>query len=814
MAEESIILDIQVDTGKSQRQLASVLTEMQALKAEQKALKDATKEAGKVDAEQAARLAEIETAMKANKATAKALTAEINQLTKSGTQYGDSLNEMRRYLGDLQARYDGLSKAERENANIGGVLQQKIKEQHEAVLELEGSTGRMQRNVGNYSSAVTDLIPGMSQMNAALSRLGVSFDDVAANAGGAGKTIVASLKSIGKAFITPPIAIIAAIVGAIVLVVNKLKEAFNRSDDAGTALAAGLATLKPIGTAIGKIFENLANFIGRMVEQAGKAAIAIAELANKVGIGDGEFVRAANSAQGLVHAIDDLEEAERNYTKNAAIRERDIAKLRVEAQKTTDPKKRKELLDQVVKLEEANLADRQKILEQRVKTLKEQARQEVDTSDETKNKIAEAEAELARAEEESYQRRIRITSQLRTAREQAAAAAKQRADKEIEIAATLQQKLIDGVKDEGMRELLQTQLNYDKEIAALKKRLKVEKDLTEQARKDITALIALTEQEKEAELATITQRQVDERLAQTEAQEKRIMQLRLDLAAEGSEEERELRLQMAQLEFDESISALELSNEEKVLLEQKYLQTLAEINDEYRKEEEAKEVESLDQRRMRQANAAADYADAMGTMLSAASGAFGELAALYDEDAENNAEAKKKKRAFAATSIALNEASVLANTATSIAAAVAAASEASVFTGPAAPVALVSFIASMTAAVVSAIAGTASTISQARELLKDADAGAYAGGGVVGGTSYSGDRLTANVNSGEMILNREQQSRLFNIANGQGGNLFDYSMMADVMAAAVAALPAPVMEYSEFKAFTKRIAQYDEFAKL
>lgn len=43
--------------------------------------------------------------------------------------------------------------------------------------------------------------------------------------------------------------------------------------------------------------------------------------------------------------------------------------------------------------------------------------------------------------------------------------------------------------------------------------------------------------------------------------------------------------------------------------------------------------------------------------------------------------------------------------------------------------------------------------------------GAFASGGIIGGNSYSGDKLLANVNSGEMILNSRQQKRLFDIAN-------------------------------------------------
>lgn len=47
-------------------------------------------------------------------------------------------------------------------------------------------------------------------------------------------------------------------------------------------------------------------------------------------------------------------------------------------------------------------------------------------------------------------------------------------------------------------------------------------------------------------------------------------------------------------------------------------------------------------------------------------------------------------------------------------------------------------------------------------------AGAFENGGIVPGTSYTGDNLMARVNSSEMILNRAQQAQLFGIANGKG----------------------------------------------
>lgn len=44
----------------------------------------------------------------------------------------------------------------------------------------------------------------------------------------------------------------------------------------------------------------------------------------------------------------------------------------------------------------------------------------------------------------------------------------------------------------------------------------------------------------------------------------------------------------------------------------------------------------------------------------------------------------------------------------------------------------------------------------------------FANGGIVPGNMYSGDRVPAMVNSGEMILNRTQQGRLFDILNNKG----------------------------------------------
>lgn len=61
--------------------------------------------------------------------------------------------------------------------------------------------------------------------------------------------------------------------------------------------------------------------------------------------------------------------------------------------------------------------------------------------------------------------------------------------------------------------------------------------------------------------------------------------------------------------------------------------------------------------------------------------------------------------------------------------------------------------------IAAAVAGTATMISTITAI-KSATAGSYAEGGIVPGNSYSGDLLTANVNSGELILSKSQQNNI------------------------------------------------------
>ena len=179
---------------------------------------------------------------------------------------------------------------------------------------------------------------------------------------------------------------------------------------------------------------------------------------------------------------------------------------------------------------------------------------------------------------------------------------------------------------------------------------------------------------------------------------------------------------------------------------------------------------------------------------------FGEISDLLAKYGKENKAAAEASKAFALMQLTLTSGLTIADGAKAISAGIA---SAAAVPFPANIPAIISIVAQ-----IGAIVGSvASTISQAKSIIDSADAGRFADGGLVGGTSYEGDQLTAHVNSGELILNREQQGQLlFNMANAQAAVAqIDYERMQAAFLAAVRELPAPVLVYSEFEDFTASV---------
>ena len=821
---EQIILDIQLDKGSVNADLRATLESLKALKNEQKELTKAIKEGNDVDGEMSARLLDLKSQIKYTEAQAKGLAATQRVLTADGKKYEDTLNGQRQKLADMQSAYDAMDKEMRDSEGGKAFLQQ-IKEQHDAVLGLEGATGRMQRNVGNYGESIKGVIPSLDKFDAVLNKMGTSMNDLQQGVGTASKSIVSHFATIGKALITPPLGIIVAILTGIMLIFSKVASAIKKNDDAMTNLQVAFSAFKPIATAIGKIFEGIGVALS-------KVAVGIANVVTKISSAlIPGFEEASKKVTEYILAVDALEETQRQYTVQNAKDAQEIAKYRAIAAESTDLETRKKALQSAITLEEEIARRNVEIATKTLELRKEQARQEVDTTDETKNEIARLEAEKIQAETDYYNKKREMAAQIRElnnkinaenaknhqeyikrleaqrkAEEEAEKARQEALKASLENEKAIRQQMEDFkaslIKDAGERELIEMQIAGSREIEELKKRLETEKNLTEEGRAILNQLIIDKQTELDTQLKekadALAEERINAEMQRIAEQEQTKLELRKAIAEENSAELLELQLEELELQQQAELENTILNEEEKYLIVEKYEKLKQALVAETAKKNE----EQATQMKMQ-------LSASLQMMAKNASSAFGQMSELLEGYGEENEKASKAAKAFALMQLATDQAISISQTARAMVEAVQGATQAAASTGPLAPVMLAVYIAEMVGLVLGAVAGQVASIKQAKGILSGEK---FESGGIVGGTSFSGDKVVAHVNSGEMILNREQQTRLFDMANYGGG--FDYSGLTQALTQAVASLPSPTLQYQEFKDFQSQVQRVTKIAEL
>ena len=821
---EQIILDIQLDKGSVNADLRATLESLKQLKNEQKELTKAIKEGNDVDGEMSARLLDLKSQIKYTEAQAKGLAATQRVLTADGKKYEDTLNGQRQKLADMQSAYDAMDKEMRDSEGGKAFLQQ-IKEQHDAVLGLEGATGRMQRNVGNYGESIKGVIPSVDKFDAVLNKMGTSMNDLQQGVGTASKSIVSHFATIGKALITPPLGIIVAILTGIMLIFSKVASAIKKNDDAMTNLQVAFSAFKPIATAIGKIFEGIGVALS-------KVAVGIANVVTKISSAlIPGFEEASKKVTEYILAVDALEEKQRQYTVQNAKDAQEIAKYRAIASESTDLEERKKALQSAIALEEEIARRNVEIATKTLELRKEQARQEVDTTDETKNEIARLEAEKIQAETDYYNKKREMAAQIREinnkinaenaknhqeyikrleeqrkAQEEAEKARQEALKASLENEKAIRQQMEDFkaslIKDAGERELVEMQLAGSREIEELKKRLETEKNLTEEGRAILNQLIIDKQTELDTQLKekadAIAEERINAEMQRIAEQEQTKLELKKAIAEENSTEMLELQLEELEMQQQAELENTILNEEDKYLIVEKYEKLKQALVEETAKKNEEQATQMK-----------AQLSSAMQSMAKNASSAFGQMSELLEGYGEENEKASKAAKAFALMQLATDQAISISQTARAIVEAVEGATQAAAKTGPLAPVMIAVYIAEMVGLVLGAVAGQVASIKQAKGILSGEK---FESGGIVGGTSFSGDKVVAHVNSGEMILNREQQTRLFDMANYGGG--FDYSGLTQALTQAVASLPSPTLQYQEFKDFQNQVQRVTKIAEL
>lgn len=147
------ILQIQVDYGDAVKQIAEWQAKIDAVRKQQKGLKEDLKD-GRISQEEYQRSIQAgNLAMSQMKDAMNTVNKAVKNQLKSQAEQEGSLVQLRAEISNLNAEYDRLSRAERESAK-GDELKDKINRLTTELKSAEEGTQRFYRNVGNYKSAL------------------------------------------------------------------------------------------------------------------------------------------------------------------------------------------------------------------------------------------------------------------------------------------------------------------------------------------------------------------------------------------------------------------------------------------------------------------------------------------------------------------------------------------------------------------------------------------------------------------------------------------------------------------------------------
>lgn len=423
---------------------------------------------------------------------------------------------------------NNLTAEERANLPYAKKLEEETKNIYEEMKRLQEATGKYTLNVGNYENAINNAIGVNSKWYQGLQQLGALFAGGFTNGV---KTAGSAVSGFGKQLLAllanPIVATIAAVTAAFMA----LAEGISSSEENTNLLNQVLAPFKRILTGVVSVLQTAAEFVLKVVRGFEDLAMGASRLMERLPL-VGNAIRKVNNALQenieLTIRKQMLDKAERANSVEQAKLAMNVARIRNEAAKTDDPKKKAFLLSNAIALEHKMMLNEIQLAEEDLKIKRALAAQSQNDK-ETNDALAAAEVRLYKARETYYQRTMRMQKQLTTLDKGGSGGGgtkKTKADmqkdesKELEriqkeqarkeLAAIRQSEdakaaLIENSFD---RERVMTIYEYDRHIEDLKRQLDEEANLTEEARKAMNDTIIALEQQKWNKLADIADKQM------------------------------------------------------------------------------------------------------------------------------------------------------------------------------------------------------------------------------------------------------------------------------------------------------------------
>ena len=823
------------------------------------------KEIAQVEATNTAQLKELA-------AQEKVYTAQVQIATQNDRKFGDSVIELGAQLAQLKNEYRSLS-AEQRESDAGKDMRKQIAALDAQVKEFDYSLGDHQRNVGNYTSALLGLNGNVAKV-AALFQNGLSNGIKTATT--AVKSFAKTLLTTPIGWILAGVAAVVKVFQQLREAIKRnddagtaLQVALARFQPIVTAVRIAFESLAKVVVGIVDGFTKAATAVLNLIPAYREASEAAQELVKAQ-----DDLEQQQRDTAVAQAERNKKIAELN--KQARGDEKLTAKEREDIYRKIDELARKNMEDEV-KLRKQEYRNYVQWMEQQ-RELDDEALNEknrlyiamIQAQTEYLSETTRAASRESQARQEQQKALEAQRQAARQAAQQAAQERKQRLKAQQDELRALEDLQIESIKDEAQRARAEMQTAYSRRIEDLRQRMKEEKDLTVQAREAINNQITLLERQQAEKLAQLD----DERLEEQRKRANEIAQATIDARIAAIEDATAREIKAEEVSAQRKVESLkkrleeesDLTVQERADIEAQIAiataeseKKIAEITSKARAEAVRKSFADMQQemdnelaRALQQAgDNAAKVADAE---IEAAQMARDRLIALNEEEkaalyesqaayeaavleSENNIVEARKKASEAFVSQANEVKGVMQNMTSALS---------DLFEGAAgdseqyekfkkamaivdATIGMATAIAAATSAstagdpytmAIRIAANVATVTAQFAALIKALKAAAipsapkFAGGGIVPGDSWTGDRVTARVNSGEMILTKSQQSRLFDLIQAgvpQGG--LDYRLIARAVAEGVSALPAPVLEYSEFTRFQREVRMLDNLGK-
>lgn len=662
------ILDIKVNYNKAIKAIAEYQTKIDAAREAEKNLKKELHN-GNISRQQ------YNEEMAASKAyitdcndSIRIITKTMQNQMKQEREQEGSLRSLRAELSNLTAEYDALSEADRENAEIGGVLKDRINEVTDALKGAEEETQRYYRNVGNYKEAIIEAadanIPFIQQINEMVTSLsgvgsylrGIKGEFASVTASTVGWTRV--LKLLRVALVSTGIGVLVVALGSLVSYFAKTQKGIELANKLMASLGATVNVLVDRVSKFGSVLVNL--FSGNF-KQAGEDAKAVFK-----GIGD-EIVEETKRAWELADVLNEIDKREVMLSMSRAANRAEIEKLKKAADDTTlSTEERIKAAEKAYELEKKDLKIQTDLAKARISNMlgytdvTEEALKTIEdlqsgaiTADEAIGKIGLSEStiedlrklseevnHLSELEEDSYGRQTEQQNTLNSIRQEGVDKAKEAKQKEVEAVRAAEDAMLNLVKDNREKARKEIELTYSRQIEDLKNRLKTETDLTAKARESIDTQVRALEQQKDSELQKLS----DDELKKEIENRQKLISLQLEAVKDGSEQEYRLRIEQLAAQREAELSEKELTEQMKIAIEEKYRKQQKDLTDQFNAEVRQKQQEEM---RMRMENELLELQNSGASELDILRGQAEQKKELYDsirrEDYDSEVEYQNAK---------------------------------------------------------------------------------------------------------------------------------------------------------------------------